>query len=859
MVSNKELLNQMESDMKNNGCIEVETSKDKIMTGYIYNEEGNEEAKVIGIAVNEISLLANQKLINTVIKNKTIEQGIIQTPDNRYYIDMSTGLQTKELKKYKSFYQNLASQDGLKNKLKGIKQYASDRKGLDKINYMLTPVVVRAYFTKDKDLNDWLHKIDLKLYNSLIDEINQKYKLENNTLIKLDNKDELEYIKMSLVYLEPTSLNYAKVFEDLLRKPDMMQRYREGEYVCTENITNVVKQFINTLNISGNCIELGSGYGGLLRNLNSKIQFPKGIEINKSIIDISKLLNLISGKENIEIIETDALNLDEKEKYSLTITDLPVGIKVDSENYSNKFNLAKKSKTINTAELFLEKAINITEDGGYIIAVINDSLLFTKQNQATRNLIKNKTIIKAIISLPSHIQKPYPAAEMSIVIMKKKTNQLEQSQTIYINEINKLDEINNRSKEFSKFMENKLDNTNTRAYEILEESENWTPSYLKIFEKLKSPNRYYLYKLCEVNRKSTKELIDEIENYPYIEVSNIDTDKKILQNVKIIKEIKEDKEDKVLPRAKRLAYPGDIVISTIRPERGAIAIVPGDYEVYVVSNALAVLSPENISSELLYFILCSEKVTKDFAALASGASVPTLSISQLKEYRLPISEIPYKYEDEAKELYEKMISKYSKYKELNTIINEELRKVDVSSYEEYRIEELISYKSSIFLENQKGVKQVKICDLDSGSLYVKNEGLDVVDEKFGRSNLVMGRDILIPRGLDCIERTSVADVSVEGCISNHNIYTYEAKEKVLPEYVAMLFRSDEFKVELEGLVKDGKDKMMLKREVMKLMSVKVPSVKMQQVVVDSVLGSAREISLCELMDEISCFGLKVVK
>ncbi|SCH73665.1 EcoKI restriction-modification system protein HsdS [uncultured Clostridium sp.] len=848
MLNKRELEKKIKSDIEDRGCIVLEQrNDDNLIVGYIINEFGSKEDKIIGIGVNELSLKVNHKLINRAMKEPTIELGIVLTPDKTYYIDMSTGIQTYTPKTFKNHSEYATSEEDIRRKIGYLIQSARRKYDGDITNYILTPIAIRAYFFKNNNLNEWLN-VDIDLYNQLVDEIKNKLKINGNMLQKIYNKDELEDTKKALEMLVPISIYYSRIIEDLIRKESVK---REVD-ISTQNMINVVSDFIKVLNINDSCIELGSGAGCILREQESNFNILKGIEINNDISDISKLLNLISGKGNIEITTTDALDIEEVEKYGLTIVEPPLGERVDSEPYRDKSIVSRNCKMINTSDLLLEKAINLTKDGGYIVAIVNDGLLFIKQSEIIRKLITNKTTVKAIVGLPNHIQKPYTVAKMSIVIMKKKSSSLECCEKVFINEISKIDEINEVANQFSEFIQNNLDDSNLLDYGVLYESNNWTANYLRMFRELNSSNRYLLNELCNINSHGIKTLINEKEKYPYIEVSNIDTDKKIL------KDIKEVNYSELPSRAKLLAYPGDIVISTARPDKGPIAIVPNDYDVYIVSSALAVLSPKNISAELLYFILSSNKVTQELSALASGTAVPMIMIKQLKEYKLPISDIPNQYEKEAKELYKKMLMKYTQHKTLNQIIDETLKNIDEVNTKEYKIDEVLSYKRPVILKNEIEVKQVKIANLNTESLYVNEKDLALFDEKEGRHNLIKNKDILIPRVLDSIERTSVANTNIEGCISNQVIYTYSANEVVLPEYMAMIFRSSQVKEKLEDLAKASKTRAMIKRDQIQSIVIKLPTIEIQKNIVEKVLSKSKEYSLSEINREKSSFEEKLV-
>lgn len=848
------MLNESNTDVRlkeeiiKTGCIEVKTAdKGDTLIGYIVNKNGSKEAKVVGITVVEPSLSANQAMINTAVKNKTIELGILLTPNKTYYFDMSSAMPIEKSMMFVSHTEYVTSEEGINKFILRLMDGKRGKTQIQNVSNVITAICVRRYMYDNGDINKWL-SIDLDTFNKLADEIVSKYQISSNILTHIKEKIELENLKIALEPLIPKSIYYSKLIEDIIRKISP-----KDLIVTTPNMVNVVSEFIKILNINGKYGELGSGLGCILREVGRESNYIKGIEIDKNISDISKILNIISGKENIEIQENDALQIEEVEKYDLTIVEPPMGQRVDKSKYKDKYLVARNSNIVNLSDLLIEKSINMTKEDGYIVAVVNDGSLYTNQSKALRKLITHETIIKAIVSLPDHIQKPYSVVKMSIIIMKKKISNLDYCENVFIDEIKKLDEINDVCQRFADFLKNNMNENNFIDYNALYESDNWTSNYLKMFEELSSEDRYPLVDICEINSKGIKSLNHTDKNYSYIEVSNIDTENKILQDIKVVN-------FSGLPtRAKLVAYPGDIVISTTRPDKGAVAIVPDDSDVYIVSSALAVLTPKKISSEVLYFILSSDKITQELAALASGTAVPMISTKQLKEYKLPINKVTEEYKKEAKELYCKIVSTFEHHKTLNEIIEEELSKVDKDSKRSYRLSEIISYKRPEILNESQCIKQVKIANLCEDSIYINSEDLDLLEDKKGRHNLISNNDVLIPRMIDNLERTSVATEDINGCISNQFIYTYITNECVVPEYIAMLLRYNSTKSKINKLLSQNNTKLMIKRNILEGIDVIIPSINQQKRVISEVFNKSSLYNLDDVNNQIEKFQDKLCR
>lgn len=136
-----------------------------------------------------------------------------------------------------------------------------------------------------------------------------------------------------------------------------------------------------------------------------------------------------------------------------------------------------------------------------------------------------------------------------------------------------------------------------------------------------------LGKVAEVRRKTFQ--FSQNHTYWYIEISKIDPDLGLLTNAEQLTTYQ-------LPtRARYLAGQGDVLVALVRPERGAVAIVPEQYDACAVSSALAVLEPRSLSPEIIQFCLRSPRLKTMMGQLARSATIPTLSIKDLKKLSIP--------------------------------------------------------------------------------------------------------------------------------------------------------------------------------------------------------------------------------
>ncbi len=88
-------------------------------------------------------------------------------------------------------------------------------------------------------------------------------------------------------------------------------------------------------------------------------------------------------------------------------------------------------------------------------------------------------------------------------------------------------------------------------------------------------------------------------------------------------------------RARKMAHAGDMLVSLVRPDRGAIAIVPDDLDGCVVSTGFAVLRCRALTPRYLWALLKTESVAAQMADLCTASMYPTLGETDLLSVRLP--------------------------------------------------------------------------------------------------------------------------------------------------------------------------------------------------------------------------------
>jgi len=162
---------------------------------------------------------------------------------------------------------------------------------------------------------------------------------------------------------------------------------------------------------------------------------------------LDKEVGIIKGiepelKEELEELKEKLMN----KKFDVILTNPPFSMKYNIKNENKKkilkqYNIAypdgkensKKIRSLNSNVMFIERYSELLEPHGKLITVIDDSVLNTDSNKDFREFIREKFVIKAIISLPKNaFVNADTGVKTSVLYLIRKEREDEQQPKIFM-------------------------------------------------------------------------------------------------------------------------------------------------------------------------------------------------------------------------------------------------------------------------------------------------------------------------------------------------------------------------------------------------------------------------------------------
>jgi len=139
--------------------------------------------------------------------------------------------------------------------------------------------------------------------------------------------------------------------------------------------------------------------------------------------------------------------------------------------------------------------------------------------------------------------------------------------------------------------------------------------------------------ICSLSSETWDQKSGFGETFPYLEISAID------RTIGQITELAEIPLEEAPSRARMMARPHDVLVSTTRPSRGAITLVSEDHKPFIASTGFAVIREVDanlVDRKFLFHVLRSRIGLTQMEQRSSGGNYPAITTSELKRVEIPV-------------------------------------------------------------------------------------------------------------------------------------------------------------------------------------------------------------------------------
>ena len=364
-----------------------------------------------------------------------------------------------------------------------------------------------------------------------------------------------------------------------------------------------------------------------------------------------QLANAISkrGRDGLEMSSFDG-------RVGLILTNPPFGAEFDKEDtsYYRIGSLRDDSRAKLSSEcLFVERYLDWLRPGGQLLAIVPDSIL-TNQGvfAALRSQIGPAIEIRNIVSLPSNtFAASGTTTKTSILHFRKKAEKAVESHMAMVSSCADIGySISTRGSHKVKstlrpgdlprildmIRSGRPDGKMSRWIESLEQAPRWDAGFhLSVTESLAAliadqssiGVRVRDVASLRTDRHDPRRGVGE---FRYIEISDIEPNTATCRAKTILRA-------DAPSRARKLVNTGDVLVSTVRPDRGMIGVVRDDLDGATCTTGFAVLRPHDIHPLILAALLRSKPATAQILKHNIGIAYPAIDEKCLLDVVLPIS------------------------------------------------------------------------------------------------------------------------------------------------------------------------------------------------------------------------------
>ena len=338
-------------------------------------------------------------------------------------------------------------------------------------------------------------------------------------------------------------------------------------------------------------------------------------------------------------------------RVELILTNPPFGATYSGSDL-NGFEMGRDRGRAESEVLFLERYVDWLAPDGVVATVVPDSILVNRNAFAElRVWLHERCYVEAVLSLPPVTFGAAGTNTKTSVLILRKHGRSSSRGTTYFGQAREVGfDVVTRSGQRRRVRRERSDLSTLlleyqgdkplrlgRQDRLDEGAARWDAAFHVGFPKniaaVLNRSKTNLVKVGEV-AKLVDDRIDprrqDSREFNYVEISDVDTRTGLVGHKTILAA-------EAPSRARKMLRAGDVLVSTVRPERGAVGLTPMRLDSAVCSTGFAVLRCTKIHPLALVWLLKTELVRQQMIRNNIGIAYPAISESTCVDLVLPVT------------------------------------------------------------------------------------------------------------------------------------------------------------------------------------------------------------------------------
>jgi type I restriction enzyme M protein len=544
-----------------------------------------------------------------------------------------------------------------------------------------------------------------------------------------------------------------------------------------------------------------------------------GYDISPDMVRLSLVNMYLHGFSAPKIVEYDTLTSEERwnDTSDVVLANPPFMTPKGGIRPHKRFSIQAKRSEV----LFVDYIAEHLNPHGRAGVIVPEGIVFQSQT-AYKNLRKMlvEGYLWAVVSLPAGVFNPYSGVKTCILFMDKtlakKTDKVlfvkiendgfdlgAQRRPIDKNDVPRSTAFMREC--FNALRENRKPDETDFAWAVekarIGENGEWSLSGERHRERIPVITKWPMVSLgevCAINPDSVDPVMIYGEHdFVYVDISSVENGTGKIHYSNRIKGVDAPS------RAKRITLNGDVLLSTVRPNLRAFALVDGAPHNTVVSTGFAVLraSSEKLIGKYLLLLVQSDFAVEQMESLMGRGSYPSINQSDVAELTIPLPPLDIQKAIVAEiDGYQKIID------DARQVVENYKPAIKIDpGWEMVEVGEL-SKPEYGFTENAKeqgDARFIRITDIsEKGTLHVEDPKFIRLTTETKKYLLSKG-DILVARTGATFGKTMLFDEDYPAVYASYLIRLRFPKDRVHPRYYWVFAQSDLYWTQANSLMTGG--------------------------------------------------------